>query len=169
MPNIFCLKKLYFTRNNIESDKCCNFWKNYFCVLHLIRIYVQRTMLENIKKRLSFHPKDQVVHLKCEANNKFRSKKNRINFKPNKNRIKSPQNDNSGNRLSFNLVTFINFIVMLFSVAGCIWQSASLLKLFFNYPTTLMMYEEKMDKFVVPGLTVCPTSRYWFSIDLALN
>lgn len=54
---------------------------------------------------------------------------------------------------------FLKTIVLGGCFAGCAWQCISILNIFLNFPTTVFVYVETMDKLYLPGITLCNSNR----------
>ena len=51
-------------------------------------------------------------------------------------------------------------MVICLCTIGCMFQIATIIKLFFDYPTTVFINVQTMDKLFLPGLTLCNGNRY---------
>lgn len=68
----------------------------------------------------------------------------------------------NNNELNCNINTLhyvFKALVLCICLTGCLWQITSILHLYFNYPTTVFVYSETMDKLFLPGITLCNRNR----------
>lgn len=61
---------------------------------------------------------------------------------------------------------FLKALVMCICLLGCMWQIASIIKLYFAYPTTVFVNVQNMEKLQLPGITLCNNNRFVNSNNL---
>ena len=54
---------------------------------------------------------------------------------------------------------FLKALMMCLCTIGCMFQIASIIKLYFDYPTTVFVNVQNMDKLYLPGITLCNSNR----------
>jgi nitrate reductase gamma subunit len=89
------------------------------------------------------------------------------NFMENRKNSNDSVNKNAKYRTSNSLLDyFLKAIVMCICLLGCMWQIASIIKLYFAYPATVFVNVQNMEKLQLPGVTLCNNNRFVFLNNL---
>jgi nitrate reductase gamma subunit len=89
------------------------------------------------------------------------------NFMENRKNSNDSVNKNAKYRTSNSLLDyFLKAIVMCICLLGCMWQIASIIKLYFAYPATVFVNVQNMEKLQLPGVTLCNNNRFVFLHNL---
>jgi len=55
---------------------------------------------------------------------------------------------------------FLKSLVLLICLFGCFWLIFDIVRLYFDYPTTVFVNLQTMDKLQLPSITLCNSNRF---------